>query len=349
MSRRNLFYTDTSFDKLPKGVPKERLHAIMLEFKSGNLVHRDEFILAYTRLVTTVALYYGYNYHCGDELMDVAHIELCKYPQRVADGFLKDERIIAYLINRIHTVCKDCARVNSSLPVPHSSIIRRGKTQTKRLTLPKDEDITDSNNGHFTVEPADTDFINDLRSCVRTERERIVLDMTLAGYRDVEIGKAFGGRGSSTIKVIKTELFGRYRLRDLNQLQTFLPFPDYEQSAQCLDDKRLCEQRFTCEKILLGKVRELPVSKMWSGYEYSLCSYAIEICAEWLDRGHRDKHLEWFAKRRKQYTDTGHPLWLGDVRLHKSHQSRLLRLNKSFYSKYNWCVAPQLPYHWPVN
>ena len=56
-------------------------------------------------------------------------------------------------------------------------------------------------------------------------------------------------------------------------MQTFLPYPDFQKTAQCLDNKRLGKQRVEARQIistLEGKSngwRNHPAVKMWKGYE----------------------------------------------------------------------------------
>jgi hypothetical protein len=77
-------------------------------------------------------------------------------------------------------------------------------------------------------------------------------------------------------------------------LQTFLPYPDFAASAVVLDRRRLGKQRVEALQILRALTRERygwkhhPAVRMWAGYEEALACYAMEICAEWVRRGHAD-------------------------------------------------------------
>lgn len=117
-------------------------------------------------------------------------------------------------------------------------------------------------------------------------------------------------------------------------MQTFLPYPDFNESARALDDKRLGKQRVECLQILqtLAKgpiqrslTREYgfkynpqegvftrrtpwynhPAVRMWRGYEYRLTCYAICICEEWQQRGYADtcmvKMVELYKTLRTQH------------------------------------------------
>lgn len=143
-------------------------------------------------------------------------------------------------------------------------------------------------------------------------------------------------------------------------MQTFLPYPSFVASAECLDNKRLGKQRVECLQILqtLQKKKENPnakiawanhpIVKMWEGYEVRLVSYGKIICLEWVSRGFKDTC---FAKIRE--FDIIHtndiyyalPPFVGDEQFHLSHQSNLLRKDFNHYSKY-FNVPDNLPYKW---
>jgi len=106
-------------------------------------------------------------------------------------------------------------------------------------------------------------------------------------------------------------------------MQTFLPYPDFAQSARVLDNKRLGKQRVECLQILTAlsfgpyqsretiahqwkgcsysefvslpklNVRKTPwynhpAVKMWRGWECTLYEYSGIICQEWKNRGFKD-------------------------------------------------------------
>jgi hypothetical protein len=150
-------------------------------------------------------------------------------------------------------------------------------------------------------------------------------------------------------------------------VQTFLPYPDFAASAVALDDRRLGKQRVEALQILRALTREHygwkhhPAVRMWAGHEEALASYAMEICAEWVRRGHADtcaasicKDLavaglpaprsqpELAAARRL-------PPWLGDERLHRSHRAALVRKDPERYRGRFHDVEHDMPYFWPVH
>lgn len=132
-------------------------------------------------------------------------------------------------------------------------------------------------------------------------------------------------------------------------MQTFLPYPDFVESAKCLDTKRLGNQRVEA-LILLRALLEgnrwsnHPAARMWSGYEGQLKAYAVAICEEWISRGYRDTVLQ----KLPNLELSSPPPWLGDDRLHTSHKSNLLRKDFLWYGQYNWPIPPNLPYWWPT-
>lgn len=107
-------------------------------------------------------------------------------------------------------------------------------------------------------------------------------------------------------------------------MQTFLPYPNFAESAKVLDYRRLGKQRVECMQLLValvsgpvqvfdpvlnrwvsdkgyggpfGKVYTMnratpwynhPACKMWKGYEQALTDYAFAMIDEWTDRGYKD-------------------------------------------------------------
>jgi hypothetical protein len=147
-------------------------------------------------------------------------------------------------------------------------------------------------------------------------------------------------------------------------VQTFLPFPDYVQTALCLDRQRLGKQRVEVVQILnaLHDVRKdenkppgwvnHPATKMWRGFEVHLCEYGLTICEEWIKRGYKDeqkKKLEWHFEVATASTYTlDPPPWLGDEDFHRAHQSNLVRKDPGLYRRFFPGVPDNLEYIWPV-
>lgn len=142
-------------------------------------------------------------------------------------------------------------------------------------------------------------------------------------------------------------------------MNTFLPYPDYVQSAECLDTKRLGKQRVEVLQILrtlLGLSdgwKNHPAVKMWGGCEPSLVLYGIAVCDEWVRRGYLDtcksKILDICDPLGGEYCiPIPTPRWFGDPDFHASHRSNLLRKDHDWYGRFGWTEPDNLPYVWPV-
>lgn len=131
-------------------------------------------------------------------------------------------------------------------------------------------------------------------------------------------------------------------------MQTFLPYESYALSAQCLDSRRLGNQRNEALVLLRGKWPNHPASKMWRGHLFSLADYGIAVCHEWISRGYQDSRLPLFQELQQKEEDTGPPPWLGREDFHAAHRSNLLRKAPDWYSQFGWSEPDDLPYVWPI-
>lgn len=132
-------------------------------------------------------------------------------------------------------------------------------------------------------------------------------------------------------------------------MQTFLPYPDFDACAACLDSRRLGKQRVEAFQILNTLAdptrrgwRNHPAVRMWRGYEDALRLYMNAMIAEWVRRGYRNT-----MTRASVPTEVAMPPWLGDPAFHASHRSNLLRKDPEFYARYGWSEPADLPYVWP--
>ena len=150
-------------------------------------------------------------------------------------------------------------------------------------------------------------------------------------------------------------------------MQTFLPYADFAASAAALDDRRLGKQRVEALQIIRALTRETygwkrhPAVLMWAGHEPALASYGLAICEEWVARGRADTcaatmvadlavaGLPAPGPQSALHPVTGVPYWLGDERLHRSHQASLVRKDPSFYGARFPDADPDLPYFWPTH
>ena len=149
-------------------------------------------------------------------------------------------------------------------------------------------------------------------------------------------------------------------------MQTFLPHPDFEQSARALDQKRLGKQRVECLQVLRGLTvegygwRHHPAVKMWRGHEEALGRYAFACCEVWVEDGFADTCAATIADelaavgvrrvRSQEELDRAGalPAWLGDDDFHRSHRSALVRKDPEFYRARFPDVPVDLPYVWPA-
>lgn len=140
-------------------------------------------------------------------------------------------------------------------------------------------------------------------------------------------------------------------------MQTFLPYPDFAQSAACLDNRRLGKQRVECLQILRALRdpsygwQNHPAVRMWRGYPDRLLAYHQRITNEWKARGFKDTCYEKALSLINSFPVDSigkTPAWLNNPAFHASHRSNLLRKDPAFYGRYGWTEPHNLPYVWPV-
>ncbi|GGJ97614.1 hypothetical protein GCM10010123_29520 [Pilimelia anulata] len=151
-------------------------------------------------------------------------------------------------------------------------------------------------------------------------------------------------------------------------MQTFLPYPDFRDSALALDQRRLGKQRVETIQVLRGLTvpgygwRHHPAVKMWSGYEEALVRYGLDMCAVWCATGRADTCAGTLAadlvaaggpaavRTRAELAAAGDlPPWLGDEEFHRSHRSSLLTKDPAHYGDRFADTPPGLPYVWPAS
>jgi hypothetical protein len=133
-------------------------------------------------------------------------------------------------------------------------------------------------------------------------------------------------------------------------MQTFLPFKDFDESAQALDNKRLNKQVLEGYQIL--KVlsnpdpragwRNHPAVKMWRGFEHGLLDYVMAMVAEADKRGIKtDKNLEnieALVMSEGDYWGMGYPAWYhNDIKMRRittTHKSNLYRKDSIYYADF---------------
>lgn len=152
-------------------------------------------------------------------------------------------------------------------------------------------------------------------------------------------------------------------------VQTFLPYPDFVESARALDQKRLGKQRVEDLQIMRALTvpghgwRNHPAAKMWAGHRGSLMDYHLAVCAQWTALGFADTTVASTLATFEQPSladpdaDTvevwrrgGHrpPSWLGDDAVHRSHRSRLRQKDPDHYRPLFPDTPDDLDYVWPL-
>ncbi len=129
--------------------------------------------------------------------------------------------------------------------------------------------------------------------------------------------------------------------------------PDFDETARCLDWRRLGKGRVEAKQIHLAISdpsygwQNHPIVNAWRGSADALCLYGITMCKEWIRRGYIDNQLPWFQERLTTSTPNM-PKWLGREDFHRSHKSNLLRKDPAHYGPLWPDVPPNLEYVWPV-
>ena len=138
-------------------------------------------------------------------------------------------------------------------------------------------------------------------------------------------------------------------------VQTFLPYPDFEETARVLDYRRLGKQRVETWQLIRALNGETkgwvnhPAARMWDGYESTLAYYGMVICEEWRRRGYKDQMLERLAYEWERLgKNLVMPPWMGNSEFHTSHQSNLVRKLPEHYSPIFTGVPDDLEYVWPT-
>ena len=139
-------------------------------------------------------------------------------------------------------------------------------------------------------------------------------------------------------------------------MQTFLPFPDFDESVRCLDWRRLGKQRVEARQIWSivsgeyenkngypSKWRNHPAVKMWNGYFESLACYYNHCVKEWERRGYNNS-MKFLPENCGP-----DPIWLGCPSFHSSHRQTLLFKKPEWYSQFGWDEQPQYLYVWPID
>lgn len=144
-------------------------------------------------------------------------------------------------------------------------------------------------------------------------------------------------------------------------MQTFLPDADFARCAAVLDPLRLGKQRVEVLQILRALHfdgygwRSHPAVLMWRGHVPALVAYGLVVVEAWSALGRPDITAAKIAefdvegpRTQAVLREAGLlPSWLESRRLHRSHQSALVRKDAGFYRRFFPSVPDDLPYWWP--
>jgi hypothetical protein len=131
-------------------------------------------------------------------------------------------------------------------------------------------------------------------------------------------------------------------------VQTFLPVPDFDESACLLDWRRLGKQRVEADQILRALEdpnygwQNHPAVRQWRGFSAALRRYRNAMIREWVRRGYRNT-----MPLSASGGSPRMPPWLGHRGYHLSHRSNLLRKEPAWYAQHGWRIRSDRPYLWP--
>lgn len=156
---------------------------------------------------------------------------------------------------------------------------------------------------------------------------------------------------------------------ELREPMIWLPYPNFLESLQSLDDYILGRQLHESGIVLdylVGFAREQlwtrnRWSRMWRGCESALGLYHSLAKYAWVKRGYFSQRAVPYDYLHEYTTKTLHyardefvpvneivyPQWLGNEQLHSSHRSMLLSLNPDHYSQFGWIGGAYSTLYWP--
>lgn len=127
-------------------------------------------------------------------------------------------------------------------------------------------------------------------------------------------------------------------------MQTFLPYPDIQESVRALDRARLGKQRVEAVgilRVLLGLrtgYRNHPGVLMWEGSERVLWEYARVCVREWTERGYQSPKTRAALGELYPLLPPGAdrmPWWWGGE-IHTNHRGLLMHKAPEHYTQFGW-------------
>ena len=131
-------------------------------------------------------------------------------------------------------------------------------------------------------------------------------------------------------------------------MQVFMPYPDYNATAQCLDDRRLFKQSLECKQIMSAILglstgwKNHCITRLWGKFHESLNEYWWEINMELANRG--KKFIPCFS----EYKTVEKPFFIGQEYYHSAYRSHLLNKDEKFYRGHGWTEEAVSGY-WSIN
>lgn len=121
-------------------------------------------------------------------------------------------------------------------------------------------------------------------------------------------------------------------------MQTFLPFPNFAQSANILDKKRCWKQVVETAQIIsilnspvpmVSRWFNHPAVQMWKGHTTILKNYFnafLEVCIE---KHNINTKYTFLDDSEIRYAER--PWWLGNEQFHRAMRARLIEKDEAFY------------------
>lgn len=125
-------------------------------------------------------------------------------------------------------------------------------------------------------------------------------------------------------------------------MQTFLPYPDFYESAKALDKKRCWKQTVEAAQILdvlegrkTGWANH-PAVKMWVGYNDVLKGYfnaflQISKYQNGINTQYVERYPYILGYNPHKDNPEHYPWWLGDINFHRAMRARLIEKDEDFY------------------
>lgn len=137
-------------------------------------------------------------------------------------------------------------------------------------------------------------------------------------------------------------------------MYTYLPFPDFADSAGVLNDKDLGMTEIWTRRIVMGLSGDTPTTgsrteQAWRGHAKGLCVYGLYISAEMGMRGRKSNYQPFFEERRRDFAGeqretTLFPGWTFSAEVHEAFQALLLWQDPEYYcNKFETYASDERP------